>query len=39
MRTLRADGLKSLVTLIFERMGASREDAGRVATALVKANL
>ena len=39
MQTLRADRLKSLVTLAFERMGARREDAGQVATALVKANL
>jgi LDH2 family malate/lactate/ureidoglycolate dehydrogenase len=39
MRTLRADDLKSLVTLAFERMGARREDAAQVAASLVKANL
>jgi uncharacterized oxidoreductase len=39
MRTLRADNLKTLVTLAIERMGACRTDAELVAISLVKADL
>ncbi len=39
MPTLLADGLKALVTVVFERMGARAEDADLVATSLVTANL
>ena len=39
MRTLRAEDLQAMVTRACERMGASREDAERVATCLVRSNL
>jgi uncharacterized oxidoreductase len=39
MVTVRADALLELVTQLFERMGAGREDAALVARALVRSNL
>jgi len=39
MRTVRAEALLEVVTQLFERMGASRQDAALVAGALVRSNL